>query len=322
MRHPSARDLNEAIERFLDGDRDLERRRQLADEHAAVAAAAASQAMLGHEARAERARAMREVSAALALHPSHPSAMSTLIKLLVEVPVTMPPEAEAEFEATRRATIHAAHRVVPLMYAAWLPITAASAVLGVRSLAAYLTACGLQAACALTSWQISRRPPPGRGTRFLYVLTAAALAATGGFLGPLVVVPGLAGMIIGAFIAFGDPRHRRLLILLGVLTVAGPFALEALGVLAPTYELSGDVMMIHSKMTWLPPQRTLSFWLVSSLAMVLAPSVLMKWARDEFSAAEMRIFLHAWHLRQLMPAAADAAGATSGERRPAAVSPL
>jgi type VI secretion system VgrG family protein len=70
-RYPSARALHEAIERFLDGDRNLEQRRAVASEHAvraeqAVAAALAAQ---GQDAEAARRAALREVGRALALDP-------------------------------------------------------------------------------------------------------------------------------------------------------------------------------------------------------------------------------------------------------------
>jgi hypothetical protein len=67
-RFQSARELHLAIERFLDGDRDLELRRELAARHASAAAESAErvrgQDSPEHE---ERRRALREVGQALAL---------------------------------------------------------------------------------------------------------------------------------------------------------------------------------------------------------------------------------------------------------------
>src|SRR5690606_25301927 len=62
-RTASARELHAAVQRYLDGDRDLARRRELAAELAAAATA--------HHARGEREDAMRSAGRALALDPGH-----------------------------------------------------------------------------------------------------------------------------------------------------------------------------------------------------------------------------------------------------------
>ena len=41
--------------------------------------------------------------------------------------------------------------------------------------------------------------------------------------------------------------------------------------------------------------------LVSSVLLVLTPAVLVGRMRDALSAAERRLFMHSWHLRQLAP---------------------
>jgi len=305
-RYPSARALHDAVERYLDGDRDLENRRQLADEHARMAEEAVARAMRGGaDSASERARAMREVSASMVLHPGHARAMGTLLRLLVDVPAAMPSEARAEFEATTRATTHLAHRVLPIAYGLWTACTAASAVLGIRSPGAYAIACALQAACGLLAWWMARRPEPGAARVLLYLLTAAALAATAGFMGPFVTVAPLAALLTTAFVTFGEPAHRRWLIVLGALALVVPLALELAGWLPPSYAIgSGAGILIEPRMTWFPPARTLAYWLMMNVTLVVAPPMLLVRARDVFVATEERVFLHAWHLRQLVAAEA------------------
>src|SRR6185312_6174742 len=86
-RFQSARDLADAVERYLDGERDEERQRALADEHAERAARATARAVSPAsgpaEAEQSRVEATREVVKALALSPAHPGATRTMVELLL-----------------------------------------------------------------------------------------------------------------------------------------------------------------------------------------------------------------------------------------------
>jgi serine/threonine-protein kinase len=96
QRFASARAISEEVERFLDGDRDLARRRAMAEEHAARAIAATS-----HD------EAIREATRALSLDPDDARAAGVLAQRLMETPKEMPKDAEREMEEstadTRRA---------------------------------------------------------------------------------------------------------------------------------------------------------------------------------------------------------------------------
>src|SRR5262249_6261651 len=78
-RYQSAGDLSQAVEQFLDGEHDLERRHLLAAQHAEAARAALAEAP---DDTATRGRAMREVARALGLDPHNSEAVSTLVRLL------------------------------------------------------------------------------------------------------------------------------------------------------------------------------------------------------------------------------------------------
>jgi serine/threonine-protein kinase len=93
----SARELADAVQRFLDGDRDLERRRQLAGEHAARA----QQLLLRHDNHA-RAEAMREAGSAVALDAGNQEAKQVLARLLLDPPAEMPPQVRVQIEEERQ----------------------------------------------------------------------------------------------------------------------------------------------------------------------------------------------------------------------------
>src|SRR5262245_32527508 len=92
-RFASARELHDAIERYLDGEQDLKLMREMAQAHARAAEVAAEYALAGGpNAREERVRALREVGRALALDPSHSEAQRVLLKLLATPPRELPEE--------------------------------------------------------------------------------------------------------------------------------------------------------------------------------------------------------------------------------------
>src|SRR5262249_39797125 len=95
-RPQGARSLAEAVERFLDGDRDLELRREHARRHAESAEAAARRALAASAPIAERQRALQEVGRALVFDPENRSAAVTLVNLLTTPPTNVPPAAEQE----------------------------------------------------------------------------------------------------------------------------------------------------------------------------------------------------------------------------------
>src|SRR5205814_3798832 len=71
------------IEKFLDGDRDVARRRELAARATDRARAAVASPTAGT---AERSRALREITVALGLDPDNVQARALLVRLLTEPP--------------------------------------------------------------------------------------------------------------------------------------------------------------------------------------------------------------------------------------------
>lgn len=88
-RHGSARELAEAVEAYLSGDRDLALRRDLAKAHLDRAREAMRDGAGGPvDAPERRSTALREVGRALALTPDDPPALAFLVGLLTDPPKT------------------------------------------------------------------------------------------------------------------------------------------------------------------------------------------------------------------------------------------
>jgi hypothetical protein len=127
--------MREAIERYLDGDRDLERRRELA-ERATAAAYREHAAALAGDAGA-RAVALGELGQALALDPSHARAQALLMELLVAPPpVTPPEEVERAVVADRGRHLRDAWlRPARGSSSLWLPLALLMAWMGIKHVA-------------------------------------------------------------------------------------------------------------------------------------------------------------------------------------------
>jgi hypothetical protein len=108
QRYPTARALAEAVERYLDGDRDLALRRRLASEHVAAAQRAHDR---GDDVEARR-RAMSEAGRALALDPGAAEAAALVGRLMLEPPRVTPPEVQDELRALDAAVRREARRAI------------------------------------------------------------------------------------------------------------------------------------------------------------------------------------------------------------------
>ncbi|MBX3181979.1 MAG: protein kinase [Polyangiaceae bacterium] len=313
---PEARELHERIERFLDGSRGDEQRRDLADMHATQAELALAKSTLAGDAEAAsamRSRALREVSAALALRPNHRGALVTLVSLLSDPPPHLPPEVRAEMERLRKQDrSHSAKNAV-LGYAAWFLALPCLLWDGVKSWPALAT---LGAAMlAATGWTVLlsqlRRVERWQGWVGL-VLTFFAIAATSVLLGPFILVPAVCVMVVLIYqVVWRTERHARWVVLvLGLLAVLGPALLQLTGLLPRTYTVDERGLLV---IPWAVHLGSVTVWVgfvVFHVGVLVTASQLASRSVDVFVAAERSLFLHAWQLRQLIPD-----GARDGERR-------
>jgi serine/threonine-protein kinase len=304
----SARELHEAVERVLDGDRDREQRRAMADGHAARAGE------LFTEGAAEGA--LREASAALAIEPAHPAALGLMVRLLLDLPAELPAEARAELTA-RSAAVHVNNRGPAYAYATFLALLPAAMLLGVRS-AALLGGLGALAlaAFAVALWASRRRSFEGAVPLAVFGVSTLFILGTTAFMGPFILVPGMLAANVTSFVAFGDPRSRPLFLGAGTLGLILPAGLELAGLLPSSYAFSDAGMTVLPHLVSFPRAPTLLFLLVANLALVLTPAILFARVRDALSRNEERLFAYTWRLRQLLPVGARGAPIPAGAAAP------
>jgi serine/threonine-protein kinase len=297
-RYPNARDFHDAIERYLDGHRDTRARSEIAAAHASTAREAAQLAPSHPE---MRELAIRELGAALALDPTHPGAGEMLSRLLADNSAEMSAEARRELASARRSTYHESKRSVLVSYALWACFVPVVLALGVRDRVAAGITGGSVLLAAITS-VIYATGRVGPLTRFaIYCFGTLAIASTCTLMGWAIVVPGLAAVHTVGFILYGDKKLQPAALALGALSVIVPFVLQEAGFLPRAYTFQGDQMIVHPLMTGLPPMRTQIYLLLSSLAAIVVPTVVISRLRDTLEAAEEKAFMDAWTLQNLVP---------------------
>jgi serine/threonine-protein kinase len=303
-RPASARELADAVESFLDGDRDQERRRVLAEEGALRAEEATARALAhdSSETEAQEARvvAVREAMHAIALDAGQTSARHALARLIVEPPARLPPEVvTAQKEATQIA-YHRSARVGVLVYLSRLAIIPMVLLLGVRSWPAFWVCSGLTVIGTMQAVWLARQPV----IRISHVLVLAAIhflniAALSCWMGPFVLVPVAAASSTLMFSTQLPQGMRRFTAAMGVAASVGPVLLEQLRVFPPAYRFTEGMVILLPRVVNLEPTSTLLALLWVSSSYVIIPTAYLGTERDALSEAERKLFLQAWHLDRL-----------------------
>jgi serine/threonine-protein kinase len=306
-RFERARELSEAIERYLDGERDVERRRELAESHARAAREAADRARArGSEGLAERRRAMREIGRALALDPDNRDALGSLVALLSERPDDLPFEVVQSIEANERHKLRFIGRVggfsylslylyLPLLF--WVGVRSWTPVVGMYAVA--LLASGL------SFWAGFRREPPQWVVMAVLVVSSVLFMSTTMFFGPMVLPPLLIAINTTVFTLYLPPRYRMLAAIAGGVAVLIPSLLWLAG-LIPGYRVQNGAIVLEASVLEASPGALVALMISAVVGAVTTGAVAVTRVRDALARTEQQIFLYAWHLRELVPDAVRA----------------
>jgi serine/threonine protein kinase len=310
-RYATARELADALERYLDGERDEARRRELAQGHVAGAEKLVQSIATAPSAEASQLRssAMRELGRALALDPTHGGALRALERLLLDAPTEVPPEALPELEErakARRIEVLRAGAVRGISWMVCVPLVVAMGVTDWAQGGALIGCLTLSSCLSVYAWRA--RKTSDAWNLGLFLATSLTISLMSSIFGPFVLVPAFASTN-GMFFALDGRRGLRPLSLtIGVLAIALPFLGALTGFYASPYSFTPDgALVIRSSMVVFSPALTLSFLFVTSVAVAFTPTLLAGRFRDELKRAEDRVFMNAYHLRQLLPRESSAA---------------
>ncbi len=319
LRFDTAREMNDAIEKLLDGDRDSTRRAEIAAEHTANARAALALARRGGPgADGQHRRAVGELLQAMALEPHNPEARATMVQLLLEPVERLPDEAYAELQEVNRLDRARASRANGWAYLTWMGTLPLMLAMGVRDIVT-LGLLGLSgvALIAYTWWMATTGRTQPRYMIFAVLFTFACVASMSMFFGPLFLVPGMAVTAASSYlVAIRANRRARALVLMGSLAaVLVPTILQLVGAIAPQYTFNHGGITILPGVVELPERATWAFLLVTNCLTVVLANVLVGRAVAALLRAERRLFTQAWRLRQFLPelsASASSAGRNPG----------
>ncbi len=304
-RFASAKELSDAVERFLDGDRDLERRRELSESYLEAAqrsqAAAADSPSAAHRA---RVGALRDVLRAVALSPEHPRAVESLARLVLEPPKGMPEEAMAEREALDN---QARTEGALLGYRAFLSFILSfplMVIAGVRSW--WLVAGGWL--CVVAAAFIARHFYKRRITQSLQFgimlgLCAVVVLVQGTWLGPFVLMPMATTIVTAIFALYSTKKERPFVIAAGLCMALLPFAAELVPGIPRGFTFEDGKVVLHPRALDLPPVATTIGLLYTTAGYAILPALFLIRLKETLRGSEDRLFLQAWTLKQLFPAA-------------------
>jgi serine/threonine-protein kinase len=312
-RRPSARALHDAVQRYLDGDRDLALRKGLAAGHAA----AARDSLNAGADPERRATAMREAGAALALDPTSAEAAEIASRLLLEPPAEPLPAVTAELDAERQAMMRTQGKNALVAYVAYLATLPLLFLIGVRSTLFVAGLAGvLVAQIALCAVAIGRRHIPGNVVWWLLAGDVAILYLLGRIGGPLLMVPAqVTGMTIN-YVRGSVTRYPAIIAIAITSSVLVPMGLELIGVLPPSYQFVDGAMIVRSSVIDLEAVWTIPAMLVLLVVNVWVVTAIAATTRREHADTGLRLRNQAWHLGQLVrPTGDQAAGGGSASKR-------
>ena len=304
-RFDSARALADAVQGYLDGDRDLEQRRALARARLAEATAALARP----DDPAARAAAMRGAGHALALDPGSDAAAAMVSRLMLEPPAQVPPEVAAELHAAdvlaaRRSAERALWSFAALC--AMLPLALWHGTRRPWALAAFVAIALLNAAHAAA---IARGRVDVTAPRMLraFVANVLLVAMLSYAFGPFVIVPAVAAAVVVSFAGLSLAPRPAVLGGLAALAVVLPWLAEATGLLSPTTTISDGALVIHARSFAMASGTMTAILVAHAVVVTFASAFAAQGPAAEGRVARDRLAVQAWQLRQMVAAPAPAA---------------
>jgi len=293
----SARALADLVQNFLDGDRDLARRRELATAHVAKAQELSATGDKG------RVDAIREAGSAIALDVDNKAAQQLLARLLLEPPENMPAGALKSVEEERRQAGHVVMRYGAVSYFFFLIAIPFVALMGISKLwPMVLVFSEVVVLMSICLYGLRRKLMISSGFATIILTGHSILLATIGLmLGPLLVTPTL---IFGsATIAFTIPSIHmpKRIAIAHLLVVLVPLTLELAGAVPRTFAIVDHRLVLEPWALAFSPGSIVVVIVGAAILQMIGNMLVLDAQRTAQVRAEEKVHAQKWQLEQLVP---------------------
>lgn len=299
-RIPSARQLADGVQAYLDGDRDLARRRTLASEQVNEAEELLESYEADPRHASVRAAAFAAAARALSYDPTHPVARNLVTRLLFETPNEIPEEVR---ETVKRQELALVVRQTEMVLGAYVSLLAFLPLFlfgGVRHVGLVVAIVLLTLALIANALAFRKQPDQPASRAMLRSLGDATLIGLlASIFGPFALPPAIAMM--AAMIHVTMPSVKRPLLLSTIHAIAPvvPMALQAFPALR-TVDITRDAITLHASAVHFHPA-------YSWIALVAYPPVLLVVAAyvriktlEKSRESALAQELQRWHLRKIV----------------------
>ena len=297
-KRPTARELAERVQSYLDGDRDLEHRRVLAREQLARARAALADP-------ARHVEAGQAASRALALDPESKEAAELVSRMILEPPPTIPAAlAESLAESERQLNRQRGRSAMFAFLTLYSVLPLFIAFQNVKNVTNLVLLYAATTVMAILSWHNGRT---GRAPTWLLMLGNFAVAFMFSRLSGSFVLT--VGLVCGQTLALSSRQwvaaHRWAMLGWITLAMLTPISLEALGLIQPTWQMTRQGLLVNGTIIQTTGMRDVAVLAVSQTALAAVVGLFAMSITRAREEAQRKAHIQAWHLQQLLPQASD-----------------
>ncbi len=292
---PTARELADRVQAYLDGDRDVVRRRALAAEQLIFA----KDALTGGDPDA-RITALRAAGRAIALDPDQLGAAELVSSLLLEPPKEIPKELELSLDEAEKRINRDRSKKAIYAYSSIFLLLPLILFLEIKNWPVVGAFFGCVALGIGTSFHHYRAGKPSVAVTLAVNLALAILFTR--VAGPFVLTPlVIAGLLVGITqIKWLNDRFWVVAIWTAA-AVMLPVIFEWVGLLPSTWAISNGSMVIQSDVLRSHGMFEELSLVFTSLVFTIVIGAFALTVSRRRRLSQRALFVHAWHLRQLVP---------------------
>jgi serine/threonine protein kinase len=294
---PSANDLAERLQGYLDGDRDLEKRKELA----ATFVLRAKEALASGDV-ARRAEAMQAAGRALALDQESTEAAMIVQTIMFEPTKEHPAELEEVLVSSEDAVQKRQGKVAMLSFTVVLAFLAIASLNGVENLPLVLGMAGYVIVLATVVWRVTQR----RAKRWQMIAIATANALLAALLsrtyGSLIIVPAVTCIMAVSLTSYPLLIDRKwIVIALLAASWTVPVILEWAGSVPSTFDLEHHALHLSSHVMSIEGAHTMAILIAANLTTIVVIGLFANALATSRRNALRQTEITAWHLKQLLP---------------------